>query len=86
MRGAELPDVVWRKSRHSGSQGGDCIEVACFWRKSSHSSSQTQECVEVTHARQVVAVRDSKDPDGPVLTFGRSAWIAFLNTLKTPDV
>ncbi|GAA3751016.1 hypothetical protein GCM10022225_39240 [Plantactinospora mayteni] len=26
----------------------------------------------------VVAVRDSKDPAGPVLTFGPAAWRAFV--------
>ncbi|WP_433232584.1 DUF397 domain-containing protein [Actinomadura formosensis] len=35
------------------------------WRKSSHSSSQGDECVELANLGTVVAVRDSKDPDGP---------------------
>jgi len=25
---AEPPEVTWRKSRHSGPQGGNCVEVA----------------------------------------------------------
>jgi Domain of unknown function (DUF397) len=25
---AELPEVTWRKSRWSGPQGGNCVEVA----------------------------------------------------------
>jgi hypothetical protein len=25
---AELPEVTWRKSRRSGPQGGNCVEVA----------------------------------------------------------
>ncbi|MGD0238718.1 MAG: DUF397 domain-containing protein [Streptosporangiaceae bacterium] len=28
MPAAELPDVTWRKSRRSGPQGGNCVEVA----------------------------------------------------------
>ena len=28
MRAAELPAVTWRKSRRSGPQGGNCVEVA----------------------------------------------------------
>jgi hypothetical protein len=28
MPAAELPDVRWRKSRRSGPQGGNCVEVA----------------------------------------------------------
>jgi len=29
-----------------------------------------------------VLVRDSKDPRGPVLAFGREAWDAFATALK----
>ncbi|MEV5568536.1 DUF397 domain-containing protein [Spirillospora sp. NPDC052269] len=47
------------------------------WRKSTHSAGQ-EACVEVrgsvTHGTQV---RDSKDPDGPELTFSPSAWRVF---------
>ncbi|MGH3242474.1 MAG: DUF397 domain-containing protein [Spirillospora sp.] len=55
------------------------------WRKSSHSSSQTQECIEVAQAERAVAVRDSRDPDGPVLAFTPRAWSVFLSTLKRAD-
>ncbi|CAJ64974.1 MULTISPECIES: DUF397 domain-containing protein [Frankia] len=47
------------------------------WRKSSHSATQTN-CVEIARVADVVAVRDSKDPDGPVLVFTPSEWAAFL--------
>jgi hypothetical protein len=30
----------------------------------------------------VVQVRDSKDPDGPVLTFGPEAWLDFVWGIK----
>ncbi|WP_051711721.1 DUF397 domain-containing protein [Spirillospora albida] len=58
---------------------------AVRWRKSSHSNSDIEECVEVAQAQQVVAVRDSKDPDGPVLTFAPHAWTALICAIKTPD-
>ncbi|WP_320067211.1 DUF397 domain-containing protein [Micromonospora sp. RTGN7] len=49
------------------------------WRKSTRSSSNGGACVEVAdHISGVVAVRDSKDPAGPVLTFPPSAWRAFV--------
>jgi len=46
------------------------------WRKSSHSGSNG--CVEVAHGGDQVAVRDSKDPSGPMLLFTRLEWRAFL--------
>ncbi|WP_433265471.1 DUF397 domain-containing protein [Actinosynnema sp. CS-041913] len=47
------------------------------WRKSSYSSSQAN-CVEVRHHDKSVAVRDSKNPDGPVLTFPEVHWRGFV--------
>jgi hypothetical protein len=46
------------------------------WRKSRRS--QTNGCVEVTTLGDMVAVRDSKDPDGPVLHFSQHEWASFL--------
>jgi hypothetical protein len=46
------------------------------WRKSSHSSQNG--CVEVAHGDHQIAVRDSKDPSGPMLLFTRLEWQAFL--------
>ncbi|GAA1848960.1 DUF397 domain-containing protein [Actinomadura bangladeshensis] len=37
------------------------------WRKSSHSGSDGGECVELASAENGVAIRDSKDPEGPVV-------------------
>lgn len=51
--------------------------MAVVWRKSSYSFSSGN-CAEVASAPGVVAVRDSKDPAGPVLTFSPRAWRAFL--------
>jgi hypothetical protein len=48
------------------------------WRKSSFSSANGGQCVEVAgNLPGVVAVRDSKDPDGPVLVFTPGGWQAF---------
>ncbi|WP_455351174.1 DUF397 domain-containing protein [Streptomyces sp. SYSU K217416] len=49
------------------------------FRKSSYSGGeQHSECVEVAaNIPGTVAVRDSKDPDGPMLRFTPGAWGAF---------
>jgi uncharacterized protein DUF397 len=43
------------------------------WRKASHSGENGGDCVELANVAGVVAVRDSKDPDGPVLLLTRAA-------------
>jgi hypothetical protein len=68
---------VWFKSSYSGSEGGDCLEVAYTWRKSSHSGDEGGNCVEVAAHPAAVHVRDSKDPAVGDLTFTRAPWTAF---------
>ena len=46
------------------------------WLKS--SASDPNSCVEVRFIEDAVQVRDSKDPEGPVLTFTNLEWEAFL--------
>lgn len=48
------------------------------WRKSVRSQN-TGACVEVAGVDDVIGVRDSKDPAGPVLTFTRREFRAFLD-------
>ena len=62
--GGNCVEVAWRRSSFSSSNGGSCVEVA--WRRSSFSGSNGGDCVEV--APTLGALRDSKDPSGPVLT------------------
>ncbi len=51
------------------------------WRKSSRSSSNGQ-CVEWAPLGGAVAVRDSKDPAGPVLIFTPDEWAAFVEGVR----
>ncbi|WP_337959953.1 DUF397 domain-containing protein [Actinomadura madurae] len=80
----------WKKSSRSTDTGGACVEVASVipissapWKKSSKSDDTGGQCVEVADWRAAVAVRDSKDPDGPKLVFGPSAWQAFAVRVKS---
>jgi hypothetical protein len=65
--GHTLDNVIWRKSSYSGSNGGDCVEVAMLPERSR-------------------AVRDSKDPGGPNLTFSREEWRAFTGSVKRGEL
>ncbi|MGH8965572.1 MAG: DUF397 domain-containing protein, partial [Actinomycetes bacterium] len=48
--------------------------------KASYSGPNGGECVELAGAAGVVAVRDSKDPDGPVLLLTRAALRAAVQS------
>ena len=53
------------------------------WRKSSYSGNGGANCVEVAHELpRTVAVRDSKDPHGPVLSMEPADWREFIAEVK----
>jgi hypothetical protein len=56
------------------------------WRKSSFSGSNGGGCVEVArNLPGVVAVRDSKDRQGPALVFTPDEWQAFLDSVRAAE-
>lgn len=50
------------------------------WRKS--SLSMAGNCVEVARQDGHVVVRDSKDQNGPTLTFSQQEWTAFVGGVR----
>ncbi|MGI5164293.1 DUF397 domain-containing protein [Spirillospora sp. CA-253888] len=58
----DLSNTSWRKSTHSGANGGECIEIAA--------------------SPQTVAVRDSKNPDGPKLLVSCDDFQRFAKAIK----
>ena len=56
------------------------------WRKASFSGNGGGNCVEVASlADGMTAVRDSKNPDGAVLTFTAGEWQAFLSGVRAGE-
>ncbi|MCL6300968.1 DUF397 domain-containing protein [Streptomyces kronopolitis] len=56
---------------------------ATTWRKSSYSNQDGGQCIEVSDDfPALVPVRDSKDPQGPALTFEAPAWTSFVTAVK----
>jgi hypothetical protein len=56
------------------------------WRKASYSTNNGGACVELAaNLPGIVAVRDSKDADGPALGFSAAQWAAFTTGVKTGE-
>ena len=66
----DLSGAAWRTSSYSGGNGGQCVEVATV---QGHNGQPDRIC----------AVRDSKNPCGPVLAFGPGQWQRFITAIKT---
>jgi hypothetical protein len=74
--------AVWRKTGYSNN-AGECVEVThASVRLTNAGSGDGGNRSAATRARPAVAVRDSEDPDGPVLSFGRAEWHAFAASVK----
>ena len=65
-----LSGAAWRTSSYSGGNGGQCVEVAAI----------------TSHLESICAVRDSKNPEGPALTFSPAQWRTFTATVKAGRV
>jgi len=52
-----------------------------MWRKAQLSVGNGA-CLEVAQMNGMIALRDSKNPQGPMLTYTRVEWYAFLDGAK----
>jgi Domain of unknown function (DUF397) len=69
----DITNAQWRKSSRSG-ESGDCVEVA--------DNVAVSDPAAMGGITAVVAVRDSKDRGGPVLTLSPGAWREFVQGAK----
>ncbi|MFI0404852.1 DUF397 domain-containing protein [Actinomadura sp. 3N508] len=58
------------------------LSEAAVWRKASRSTVQNDNCVEIAAASDSVALRDSKDPQGPKLIVSRRDFRRLAEVLK----
>ncbi|MDQ2875795.1 MAG: DUF397 domain-containing protein [Actinomycetota bacterium] len=74
MQSPDLSHAKWRKSSHSGN--GSCVDVAPV---PGAGSAAVESC-------DVIAVRDSKDRNGPALTFTTRQWRSFAAGIKAGEL
>jgi hypothetical protein len=60
----------WVKSSYSGNGGGTCLEWA----------------PDVAATSRLVPVRDSKNPEGPSITFTAEGWTRFLRYARVQGI
>ena len=63
---------------------GTAMHATLTWRKSTRSAAAGH-CVEVANVPAAVLVRDSKDVDGPVLTFAATEWTGFIAGIRAGE-
>lgn len=73
MHASDLSRATWRKSSYSNGTGGSCVEITML-NASANSS------------RPAIAVRDSKDPRGPVLAFTATEWLDLTSRIKAGEL
>ncbi|MEU8346323.1 DUF397 domain-containing protein [Spirillospora sp. NPDC048832] len=56
------------------------------WRKASQSSASGSDCVEIARVPGMIALRDSKDPDGPKLLLAHSNWRELAGRVRAGEV
>ena len=72
MSAPDLSRATWRKSSYSNGTGGSCVEIAPL--------------AGIPGTNDDIAVRDSKDPYGPALTFTARQWRHFVVAISAHEL
>ncbi|MFC4053525.1 DUF397 domain-containing protein [Actinomadura syzygii] len=59
--------------------------TSTVWRKSTRSGNNGGNCVEIANLGDLIAMRDSKDPEGPKLILTRTHWRSLAAHLKASE-
>jgi len=86
--GFDLLDILHALSDPTRRRCGVGIDLSrAVWRKSSYSNGSGGDCVQVALGiAEVVAVRDSKNPDGLRLVFSHEEWRAFVAAVRAREL
>ncbi|WP_338675863.1 DUF397 domain-containing protein [Streptomyces sp. SCSIO 30461] len=87
---SKKPSNSWKHSpessgainTHRQHQPSTATAPESAWYKSSYSSDGTGNCVEAADLPATVAIRDSKDKQGPALVFPRRSWHSFVAGIR----
>ncbi|BCJ63820.1 DUF397 domain-containing protein [Polymorphospora rubra] len=71
-----MTDHVQQESTVTGHPKGDFDLSRAVWQRAEGDASDG--AVEVAFVDDLIGLRNSADPDGPVLVFTRSEWDAFV--------
>jgi Domain of unknown function (DUF397) len=74
VHGMDLSGDGWRESRHSATNN-ESVEVTVTDDAAAVSAHKAD-------AGRLILMRDSKNPDGPVLAFTEDEWRAFIAGVK----
>lgn len=70
--------------RSGRSTASDAERASLVWVKARLSTSYGQ-CVQIASAADGIAMRDSKDPDGPILLYTRAEFKEFIDGARNGD-
>lgn len=79
-----IPDWEVEPDWLKACDGGACVEVA--WATASAGNGACVEVGPCTCGDGSVLIRDSKDPDGPHLTFTVEEWDVFVDGIRNKTV
>jgi hypothetical protein len=80
-RSACAPELARLAECYAANQEGVIVGLSSAkWRKSTFSEHNG--CVEVALMERSVAVRDTKNRGGPILTFTHAEWAAFTEGVR----
>jgi Domain of unknown function (DUF397) len=85
LRRRELEGIVdSMNSKSENTALSEAERASLAWLKA-QASTHNGQCVEIASTRGKIAIRDSKDPDGPILVYTNAEFKAFLDGARNGE-